>query len=180
MPRNPLTPKQEAFVAEYLVDLSATQAAIRAGYSPKRADAIGYENLRKPEIAAAIAAAQAERAERVEVTADRILRELAILGFSDVRNFLVDDTGQLYLREGAPEEAWRAVSSVKHKIRSFTTDAGTETTREIEFRMWDKNAALEKMAKHIRFYPPEKLEHSGPEGAPVALRVVHEVVDPAV
>lgn len=179
MPRNPLTPRQEAFVAEYLLDLNATQAAIRAGYSPKRADATGYENLRKPEIAAAIAAAQAERAERVEVTADQILRELLLIGLSDVRNYEVDHDGRLKLRDGAPDAAWRAVSSVKHKIRSFTTDAGTETTREIEFRLWDKNVALEKIAKHTRWYPPEKLELTGENGAPVVLRVVHEVVDPA-
>jgi phage terminase small subunit len=168
MPRNGLTPKQAAFVAEYLVDLSATQAAIRAGYSPKRAGAIGHENLKKPEIADAIAEAMKDRSQRVEVTADRILRELAILGFSDVRNFHVDDTGQLFLREGAPDEAWRAVSSVKHKIRTFTSDDGnTEVNREIEFRMWDKNAAIEKLAKHIRFYPPEKLELTGENGGPV-------------
>jgi phage terminase small subunit len=163
-----LTPKQAAFVAEYLVDLSATQAAIRAGYSARRADAIGYENLRKPVISAAIAEAQAARAQRTEVTADRILRELAVLGFSDVRNFLVDDTGRLTLRDGAPDEAWRAVSSVKHKIRTFTDDGGrTETNREIEFRLWDKNVALEKLAKHVRFYPPEKVELTGEDGGPV-------------
>ncbi len=68
-----MTPKQERFVAEYLVDLNATQAAIRAGYSEKTAYSIGQENLTKPEIAAAVAAAQAERSERTEVTADYVL-----------------------------------------------------------------------------------------------------------
>ena len=73
-----MTPKQERFVQEYLVDLNATQAAIRAGYAKKRADAIGYENLRKPEIAKAIEAAQSKRAKRIEITQDYVLERLKI------------------------------------------------------------------------------------------------------
>ena len=68
-----LTPKQERFVAEYLVDLNATQAAIRAGYSEKTAQMIGSENLAKPLIAAAVAAAVAKRSERTEITQDYVL-----------------------------------------------------------------------------------------------------------
>ena len=68
-----MTPKQKRFVAEYLCDLNATQAAKRAGYSEKTASETGYENLRKPQIAAAIAAGQAARSERAEVTADYVL-----------------------------------------------------------------------------------------------------------
>jgi phage terminase small subunit len=71
-----LTPKQETFAQEYLVDLNATQAAIRAGYSAKTAAQVGHENLRKPEIAARVAALQAKRVERVEVTQDYVLRRL--------------------------------------------------------------------------------------------------------
>ncbi len=73
---NKLTPKQERFVAEYLIDLNATQAAIRAGYSEKTAQVIGSENLSKPMIAAAVAAAQAERSERTEVTQDYVLTSI--------------------------------------------------------------------------------------------------------
>lgn len=69
-----LTPKQERFVAEYLVDLNATQAAIRAGYSEDSAGSIGHENLTKPEIQEAIAAAQAERLARIHVDQDYVLR----------------------------------------------------------------------------------------------------------
>ena len=71
-----LTDKQRTFVAEYLVDLNATQAAIRAGYSAKTASSIGEENLRKPEIAEAIAAKQAERATRTEINQDYVLNNL--------------------------------------------------------------------------------------------------------
>lgn len=71
-----LTDKQRAFVAEYLVDFNATQAAIRAGYSENSAAAIGYENLRKPDIARALTTALLARAERLEVTEDVIVAGL--------------------------------------------------------------------------------------------------------
>lgn len=71
-----MTPKQQRFAEEYLVDLNATQAAIRAGYAPKRADAIGHENLRKPEIAEAIAAQRAQVSERVGRTVANVLEDI--------------------------------------------------------------------------------------------------------
>lgn len=71
-----LTPKQERFVAEYLIDLNATQAAIRAGYSEKTAGQAGFENLKKPEIADAIAAKAGKTAEKLDLSAERVLRGL--------------------------------------------------------------------------------------------------------
>ena len=71
-----LTPKQARFVAEYLVDLNATQAAIRAGYSRKTADSIGLQLLRKTQVASAIQKAQEDRARRVEITQDEIIRDI--------------------------------------------------------------------------------------------------------
>lgn len=83
-----MTPKQQRFVEEYLADPNATQAAIRAGYSAKRADAIGHENLRKPEIAAAIQQAQRDRSERTAITADRVLAEAWALLTADPRELV--------------------------------------------------------------------------------------------
>jgi phage terminase small subunit len=71
-----LTAKQQRFVAEYLVDQNATQAAIRAGYSKKTAGQVGFENLKKPEIAEAIAKRQAKVAKKAEVTLESLLNEL--------------------------------------------------------------------------------------------------------
>jgi phage terminase small subunit len=71
-----LTPKQQAFVNEYLIDLNATQAAIRAGYSEDTATEMGYENLRKPHIKKAIDDALAERSERVKLDAQWVLERL--------------------------------------------------------------------------------------------------------
>jgi len=73
---NKLTPKQQRFVSEYLIDLNATQAAIRAGYSERTAKQMGTENLAKPVLAAAIQKAIAERAARTEVNADYVLNSI--------------------------------------------------------------------------------------------------------
>lgn len=145
-----LTPRQTQFVREYLVDLNATQAAIRAGYSPRTARRQASDLLAKPDIAAAVQAGQAARAERVQFSADEVLRELAILLRSDVRQFAVGNDGALMLAEGAPDDAWRAVASVKHKILEIPQKDGDPMfRREIEFRLWDKNAAIEKAMKHL-------------------------------
>lgn len=152
-----LTPKQARFVAEYLVDLNATQAAIRAGYSPKTAYAIGGENLSKPEIADAIATEQAKRAIRVEVTQDEVLTEVLRVMRSDVRDFEITAAGTLVLREGAPDDAWRAVSSVKQRMR---LDAEGAVTHEVEFKLWDKIAAIKLAGQHIGMFK-ERVEHSG-------------------
>ncbi len=74
--KRPLTPKQDMFVREYLIDLNATQAAIRAGYSAKTAYSIGEENLKKPEIAKAIQLGMDKRAEKAIITADEVLSNI--------------------------------------------------------------------------------------------------------
>lgn len=79
-----LMPMQALFVQEYLVDLNATAAAKRAGYSPKTAYSIGQENLKKPEIKSAIQQAKKARRERTFITQDRILLELAAAAFADM------------------------------------------------------------------------------------------------
>lgn len=71
-----LTPKQQRFVEEYIVDLNATQAAIRAGYSERRASEIGYQLLQKTTVQEAISAAQQARSERTELTQDWVIEKL--------------------------------------------------------------------------------------------------------
>ncbi len=80
-----LTAKQQRFVDEYLIDLNATQAAIRAGYSQKTARQIGNRMLTNVDIQSAIAKRMGDRSGRVEITQDMVLRELAKIGFSDIR-----------------------------------------------------------------------------------------------
>ena len=86
-----LTKKQRLFVDEYPLDLNATQAAIRAGYSTRRATEIGYQLLQRPEVAQAIQAAMAERSKRTEVEADYVIRRLREIDEMDVLDILEDD-----------------------------------------------------------------------------------------
>ena len=83
-----LTPKQAEFVRQYLVDLNATQAAIRAGYSERTASKIASELLGKTGVREAIATAQAKREQRTEITADRVVSELAKIAFADPRELM--------------------------------------------------------------------------------------------
>jgi phage terminase small subunit len=80
-----LTSKQAKFVQEYLIDLNATQAAKRAGYSEKTAEQQGYQLLQNPSVAASLEKAMERRAIRTEISADRVLNELAKIGFVDIR-----------------------------------------------------------------------------------------------
>jgi len=80
-------------VDEYLVDLNATQAAIRAGYSVDTAGSIGHENLKKPEIQLAIAEARKQQQERTGITADRVLLEIVHVALADARELVEVKTG---------------------------------------------------------------------------------------
>jgi len=86
-----MTSKQNRFVSEYLIDLNATKAAIRAGYSRKTAKSIGQENLTKPDLLAKITACQEVLLARNAITADNVLQELARLAFFDVRDLFAPD-----------------------------------------------------------------------------------------
>jgi phage terminase small subunit len=143
-----LTDRQYRFVQEYLVDLNATQAAMRAGYKPHTASRTGCENLKKPEIASAIAAAQAARSQRVALTQDAILTELALLALSDIRHYVIDDTGNVHLAPGAPAAAMRAVASLKKRI--VPTAAGP--IYETEIRLWNKPASVKMAGQHLGLF----------------------------
>ena len=152
-----LTLKQTLFIAEYLKDFNATRAARASGYSPKTARYIGFENLTKPHIQAALGAAIEARMERLQMSQDDVLHELALLGRSSIEHYTIDADGNLALAEGAPEGAMRAVTSFKRRV---TTDAEGNTTVHVEFRLWDKVGSLHLMARHLGMLH-DKIEHSG-------------------
>lgn len=138
-----MTKKQKRFCEEYLIDLNATQAAIRAGYSPDTAGAIGAENLTKPEIQRAVAQAMAERSRRTGVNAERVVLELAKVAFVNVGN-VIDATDATLKEDAAPEDL-AAIQSIKVK------DMG-EMGIEREIRMADKLKALELLGRHLGMF----------------------------
>lgn len=144
-----LTPKQTLFVQEYLIDLNATQAAIRAGYSAKTAKSIGQENLTKPAIAEAIAAAQEERAEKCEVNAAYVLNRLVEVDQMDVLDILNDDMALKPVSEWP--KVWRQYLSGFDVAEMFE---GRGEDRDMvgllkKLRWPDKVRNLELLGKHI-------------------------------
>lgn len=158
-----LTDKQKRFVEEYLVDLNATQAAIRAGYSEKTAEVIGYENLRKPQIATAIDHAMLVRQKRTEITQDMVLRELARVAFANGADFariVSKDTSVTAVDEdGNLQETVRRVQSVE-LVDTDSVDpdkraaiAGIKEGKYgIEVSSYDKVRALELLGKHLGLF----------------------------
>lgn len=138
-----MTKKQKRFCEEYLIDLNATQAAIRAGYSPDTARAIGTENLTKPEIQRAVARAMAERSRRTGVNAELVVLELAKIAFVNVGN-VIDATDATLKEDAAPEDL-AAIQSIKVR------DMG-KMGIEREIRMADKLKALELLGRHLGMF----------------------------
>lgn len=152
-----LTGKQARFVEEYLIDLNATQAAIRAGYSKKTAQIIGFENLSKPIISSAIEAAQKARSERTEITQDKVLAEYAKLAFLDPRRFY-DSTGALIPVPLLPADVAAALSSMKVTVERGAEEGQMNDVKEIKFT--DKKGALDSVARHLGMFK-DRLELSG-------------------
>lgn len=146
-----MTKKQKRFIEEYLIDLNATQAAIRAGYSPDTAQQMGSENLSKPVIKAHIDRAMAERSKRTGVNADRVVRELAKIAFVNAADVI--NAKDATLRDDASEEDTAAIQSVK--VKTFGEDG-----LEREIKMADKIKALEMLGRHLGMFK-DKLELSG-------------------
>lgn len=138
-----MTQKQKRFIEEYLIDLNATQAAIRAGYSPDTAKAIGSENLTKPDIRAQIDRAMAERSKRTGVNAERVVQELAKIAFVNAAEVIDPKTATV--KEDALPEDTAAIQSVK--VKTFGEDG-----LEREIKMADKIKALELLGKHLGMF----------------------------
>lgn len=165
-PPRVLTPKERLFVAEYLVDTNATQAAIRAGYSEKTAAAIGYENLRKPHIRKLIDAAMAERVARIGWDADRVLERLGDEVTADLSDLFAED-GTLKPVADWPL-IWRQglVAGIETEERS---DAVGGVDGDLEFRpvtirkikLSDRVRRLELLGKHVAVGAfRDKVEHN--------------------
>jgi phage terminase small subunit len=150
-----LAPSQSRFVHEYLIDLNATQAAIRAGYAKRSAHVQGCELLTNPKVCAAIETAIGKREQRTGVKADHVVAELALLAFSNIRNFAVDDTGRVILANAnTPDDVWRSVSSMKTKI---TTDRDGRSYRDVELKLWSKTDALKMLGQHLGMFAERNL-----------------------
>ena len=141
-----LTRKQQRFVEEYLIDLNATQAAIRAGYSANTAKEIAYENLTKPHIRARVDEALAERSKRTGINQDRVVRELARIAFVNAPDVINMDEATIVADASADDTA--AIVAVR--VKTIPGEHGDGMEREI--RLADKLKALELLGKHLGMF----------------------------
>lgn len=165
-----ITARRKLFAEEYLKDLNATQAAIRAGYSAKNAGKIGPETLNNPAVKEIVEAAMAERIKRTQISADNVLEELWSIARADITQ-AYDEAGWLKPLKDIPQDVRRALSGLE--VQEIFTGEGDDRhisglMRKLRFN--DKIKALELVGKHLGLFK-ERHEHSGPNGAPIA----HEV-----
>ena len=140
-----MTPRQAAFVREYLVDLNGAKAARRAGYSERVANREASRLLSNAVIASAISEAQAARAQATGVTAELVLRELARLAFGDARA-IFNGAGELRRPEDWPDDLAAAIASVE----VVTASRGEGVVEHVaKIKLWDKGRALELLARHL-------------------------------
>ncbi len=149
-----MTTKQKRFCNEYLIDLNATQAAIRAGYSVDNAKVIGCENLTKPNVKSYLDRIIAKREVRTEITQDKVLNELEKIGFANIDDYVVVDSSSGYDKviikdtKDIPDDRISAISSIKQGANG------------VEVKLHDKVRALENIGRHLGMFK-DKLEISG-------------------
>lgn len=159
MAKAKLSGKQDRFCGEYLLDLNATQAAIRAGYSKRTAGSQGFDLLQKPEIAARIAEMKLERSNRTEITADRVVMEIAKIAFASMRRFVtIGSDGQPIIDlSDTPDDDLDALIEVSTEtvMESTGRDSPPDHIRKTKIKLADKLGALEKLAEHTGVYAKE-------------------------
>lgn len=152
-----LTPKQEAFCQEYLVDLNATQAAIRAGYSEKTAREQGCQNLTKLNVQERVAELMAKREKRTQINQDRVLQEYARLAFLDPRKFF-DENGNLINVSDLDDDTAAALAGLEITTERDKESEDLSFTKKI--KLIDKKGALDSIARHLGMFN-DKLGISG-------------------
>lgn len=152
MERN-LTARQEKFCQEYLIDLNATQAAIRAGYMPTAARATGSENLTKPDIQSRLSELNKSRLEATGISQKRVLEEYAKIAFFDIREIFDVDGGLINVKQLDANNAG-AIASIKSSEEWGEDDEGnkiiTGTMKEV--KVFDKIRALQDLGKHLGLF----------------------------
>lgn len=137
-----LTAKQQRFCDEYLIDLNASQAAIRAGYSPNTAEQQASRLLRIVKVQDEIAKEMAERSKRTGINQNRVLTEIAKMAFVNIDDVIDLDTAQV--KQTATKNDLACIQSIKIKPTEFGT--------EREVRLCDKKSNLELLGKHLGMF----------------------------
>ena len=176
--------RKELFAKEYLIDLNATQAAIRAGYSEKTAKQQACRLLAREDVQAAIQKEMGKREHRTEITADKVLEEYAKLGFSEVSDYLEVVTERVLV--GHDKETGEPISDIsqfvlmkdtanipKNKLAAIS-EIKQAKDGSISFKLHDKKGALDSIAKHLGMFV-DRTELTGKDGGPITVKFEGEL-----
>lgn len=152
-----ITDRMKKFVDEYLIDFNATQAAIRAGYSPDTANEQGSQLLARPDIRELVAEGQKEIMERTQTFQDNAVAELKIVGFSDLADFLTVKEGGIVEQKPFNEltkEQTKCIKKIRQVVRSTHAADGSilHQTATLEIELHDKLKALELLGRHLGMF----------------------------
>ncbi len=168
LPSQPLNERQLAFVREYQVDLNATRAAVRAGYSVKASRAYGSVLLNNPAVKAAVNVAISQRAERTEIDSDLVIRELARMGFANMLDYVrvtPDGEAVVDLTRLDRDQA-AAITEITSEVYTDGKGGDAEQVKRVKLKLADKRGALELLGKHLGLFP-YRHEVAGPGGGPI-------------
>jgi len=138
-----LNEKQKRFISEYIIDLNAKQAAIRAGYSPKTAEVQASRLLSLVKVQTEITKAMEDRGKRTGITQDRVLAELSAIAFAKATDYVeVDEDGFVKIKPtaGLTDEQKSAIAGIKKGANG------------IEIKLVDKTKALEMLSRHLGLF----------------------------
>lgn len=148
-----MTDKQKIFAKEYIIDLNATKAARRSGYSDESAKSIGYELLNNDEVSELIQELIQERVVRCEISSDAVLNEFKNVGMSNIQDYL-DDSLEMKRLSDIPESKARAIKAIKKTV--IESEFGSKTV--VEFTLHDKLSGLINIGKHIGFFEKDNAQ----------------------
>jgi phage terminase small subunit len=161
----PLNPKQERFVAEYIANPNASEAARRAGYSDKTAYSIGQRLLKNVEIATAIDAGLQQIKGRIQLTVERTLEEIGRVAYADPRK-LFDEAGNLLPIHQLDDITAATIASVEVSTERDGDGESRAVTTTTKIKSWDKMRALDMAGRYHGLFK-DRIEHTGKDGGPM-------------
>jgi phage terminase small subunit len=173
MPSKGLTARQARFVAEYCVSLNATSAAIKAGYSEKSAMAQGSQQLMKPKVREEICKKTGKVFTKLEISAERVLEEIAKLAFFDPRKLFESDGSPKQLHELDDETAMAVAGFEFVELFEGTGDQKHAYGLLKKYKLTDKRASLELLGKYLKLFT-DRTEITGKDGGPIQVRTLND------
>ena len=176
-----ITDKMRQFVDEYLIDLNATQAAIRAGYSEATAQEQSSQLLDRPDIRELVEQRQKDRIDRTQISQDLTVNELKAIALSDIADFVIVKEGGVIEQRPFNElkkEQTRCVKKIRQTVRTAQSSDGTviHQTAVLELELYDKVKSLELLGRHLGIFN-DKLTLDGALPLQIVFEVAPQVAD---